>query len=292
MSGPESPWIGDPHALRVIATTALLGASAGAIGTMLTLRSRALAGDAVGHATLPGLAGASLVGIAIGGTGRELWLLMPGAIAGAAAAIACMHALQRVLKVSPDASMAVTLGTLFGLGAALLSVVQQAPGGHQAGLDGLLVGRAATLLVQDLVAAAVLAAATLALFVGLGRDLRAAAFDEQHARMVGRPVHVLMALVAALVVCAIVAGTHAVGLVLVVALLVMPATSARMLSDRFTTVVIASACLGAFGAAAGTAASAMMPGLATGPLIVVTCAALLAASVAVRRMRRGTWSPA
>lgn len=292
MAAPESPWIGDPHALRVIATTALLGASAGAIGTMLTLRSRALVGDAVGHATLPGLAGASIAGIAIGGTGRELWLLMPGAIAGACIGMACMHVLQRALRLSADAAMAVTLGTFFGLGVALLSVVQQAPGGHQAGIDGLLVGRAATLVMPDLVAAAALAVVTCALFLACGRDLRAAAFDEQYARMVGRPVSMLSALVSAVIVCAIVAGTHAVGLVLVVALLVMPATAARMLSDRFGTVVIAAACIGALGAAAGTVASATMPGLATGPLIVIACALLLAASVAIRRIRRGTWSAA
>jgi manganese/zinc/iron transport system permease protein len=285
MSEADAAWIGDPHALRVIATTALLGASSGAIGTMLTLRSRALVGDAVGHSTLPGLAGASLAGIALGGTGRELWLLMPGATVGACMGIACVHALQRVLRMSADAAMAVTLGTLFGLGVALLSVVQQAPGGHQAGLDGLLVGRAATLVTSDLLACAALAAMTLALFAICGRDLRALAFDEPFARMVGRPVPALSALVSAVVVCAIVAGTHAVGLVLVVALLVMPATAARMLSDRYTTVVAASAALGALGAAAGTVASATLPGLATGPLIVIACAGILAVSVAVRHSR-------
>ena len=292
MSAPESPWIGDPHALRVIATTALLGASSGAIGTMLTLRSRALVGDAVGHATLPGLAGASLAGIALGGTGRDLWLLLPGAIAGACAGMACVHVLQRTLKLSADAAMAVTLGTLFGLGVALLSVVQQAPGGHQAGLDGLLVGRAATLVMSDLIAAAALAAITLALFGVCGRDLRAIAFDEAYARMVGRPVGMIGALVSAVIVCAIVAGTHAVGLVLVVALLVMPATAARMISDRYRTVVSAAAVIGALGAALGTAASAMLPGLATGPLIVIACAALLGASLLVRRLRRWTGSTA
>jgi ABC-type Mn2+/Zn2+ transport system permease subunit len=73
--------------------------------------------------------------------------------------------------------------------------------------------------------------------------------------------------------------------VLVVALLVMPATAARMLSDRYTTVVAAAAALGALGAAAGTVASATLPGLATGPLIVIACAAGLAVAVAVRRIR-------
>lgn len=286
MAGTETMWIGDPHALRVIATTAMLGASCGAIGTMMTLRSRALVGDAVGHSTLPGLAGASLVAIALGGTGRELWLLVPGAVIGACIGMACMHGLQRMLSVGADAAMAVTLGTMFGLGVALMSVVQQVPGGHQAGLDGLLVGRAATLVMSDLVASAVLSVMTFALFAAFGRDLRACAFDEPYARMVGRPVSILMAMVGATTVCAIVAGTHAVGLVLVVALLVMPATAARMLSDRFGTVVAASAALGAIGAAAGTAASATLPGLATGPLIVIACASLLVLAASLRRVRR------
>jgi manganese/zinc/iron transport system permease protein len=136
----------------------------------------------------------------------------------------------------------------------------------------------------------VLAAMTLALFIALGRDLRALAFDEQFTRMVGRPAGLVSALVAAVIVCAIVAGTHAVGLVLVVALLVMPATAARMISDRYTTVVAAAACIGAIGAASGTAASAMLPGLATGPLIVIACAALLAAAVTLRRLRRAVGS--
>jgi ABC-type Mn2+/Zn2+ transport system permease subunit len=131
---------------------------------------------------------------------------------------------------------------------------------------------------------------TLALFALCGRDLRALAFDEPFARMVGRPVSTLSALVSAVVVCAIVAGTHAVGLVLVVALLVMPATAARMLSDRYITVVAAAAALGALGAAAGTVASATLPGLATGPLIVISCAAILAVAVAVRRVRRASGS--
>jgi manganese/zinc/iron transport system permease protein len=269
----------DPHSMRVMATTALLGASAGAIGTLLTLRSRALVGDAVGHATLPGIAGASLASVALGGSGREPWMLLPGAIIGACAGMACVNGLQRVLRTGADAAMAVTLGTLFGLGVVLLSIVQQAPGGHQAGIDALLTGRAATLVSSDLLASASLAAVTLATFAILGRNLRDVAFDESHARLVGRPVRALQVVVSALVVCATVAGIHAVGLVLVVALLVIPATAARRLSDRFGVVVCAAAAIGAAAASAGTAASAVAPGLATGPLIVIACAVLLAASV-------------
>lgn len=290
MGAPDMSWMAgatDPHTMRVMMTTALLGASAGAIGTLLTLRSRALVGDAVGHATLPGLAGASLASIALGGSGREPWVLLPGAIIGACVGMACVNGLQRVLRMGADSAMAVTLGTLFGLGVVILSIVQQAPGGHQAGIDGLLTGRAATLVSSDLVASAVLAAVTLVTFALLGRTLRDVAFDESHSRLVGRPVRALQALVSALVVCATVAGTHAVGLVLVVALLIMPATAARRLSDRFGAVVCCAAVLGALAAVTGTATSAALPGMATGPIIVIACAALLAASVALGwRMRR------
>ena len=277
--------IRDAHAVTVIATAALLGASAGAVGTTLTLRRQALVGDAVGHATLPGLAGAALASVLLGGSGRELWVLLPGAALGACAGIACVHILRRHAGLAFDAAMAVTLSVLFGLGVMLLSMVQQVPSGHQAGLDGLLTGRAASLVTQDLAIAGFLAALTAAAFIALGRDIRALAFDEAFARMGGRPVRAVGACLSALVVMTVVAGTQAVGLVLVVALLVIPATAARRWSDRFGTVTVAASAIGAASAAAGAAASAMLPGMATGPLIVVAAACALALSVPVGALR-------
>lgn len=277
--------IPDAHSATVIATAALLGASAGAVGTTLTLRRQALIGDAVGHATLPGLAGAALASLCLGGSGRELWVLLPGAAAGACVGIACVHILRRHARMPFDAAMAVTLSVLFGLGVMLLSMVQQVPSGHQAGLDGLLTGRAASLVSQDLAVAATLAALTLIVFTGLGRDIRALAFDEPFMRMSGRPAGTVGAALSVLVVATVVAGTQAVGLVLVVALLVIPATAARRWSDRFGSVTIAASAIGAASAAAGAYASALLPGMATGPLIVVAAACALALSVPVGAYR-------
>lgn len=282
--GPLAP-IQDAHAATVIATAALLGASAGAVGTTLTLRRQALVGDAVGHATLPGIAGAALASMCLGGSGREPWVLLPGAAAGACLGIACVHMLRRHARMPADAAMAVTLSVLFGFGVTLLSMVQQVPSGHQAGLDGLLTGRAASLVSQDLAIAGALAALTAAAFLALGRDIRALSFDEPFMRMTGRPARAVGAALSALVVMTIVAGTQAVGLVLVVALLVIPATAARRWSDRFGVVTAAASAIGAASAAAGAYASALLPGMATGPLIVVAAACALALSVPVGAYR-------
>ena len=276
----------DPHARTVVATTALLGASCGVSGTLLVLRRRALLGDAAGHATLPGIAGAGAASLALGGTGREPWALVSGAALGAVAGIALVHLIRRWTRLPPDAAMAIALGTLFGLGTAMLSALQQAEGGHGAGLESFVTGDAATLVRSDLAVAATVAATGALATAALRNDLRALAFDESFARAVGRPVPWLDALVSAIAVANIVAGMRAVGLVLSVALLVIPAAAARPWCRTMGGMTCLAAALGASGAVAGTAASAALEDAPTGPMIVLACAALLAASLALAPLRR------
>lgn len=288
MIAPLAAIAGDPHARTVIATTALLGASCGIAGTLLVLRRRALLGDAAGHATLPGIAGAGAISLALGGTGREPWMLVTGAVLGAVAGIALVHLVRRWTRLPPDAAMAVALGSLFGLGTAMLSALQQAEGGHGAGLESFVTGDAATLVRSDLAVAATVAAAGAITTAVLRNDLRALAFDESFARSTGRPVQWLDALVSALAVANIVAGMRAVGLVLSVALLVIPASAARPWCRTMGGMMSLAAVLGAAGAVAGTIASASFEDAPTGPLIVLACAVLLAASLALAPLvRRG-----
>jgi manganese/zinc/iron transport system permease protein len=279
--------LSDPHARTVLATTATLGASCGLAGTLLVLRRRALLGDAAGHATLPGIVGAGAVSLALGGTGREPWVLVAGAVLGAVAGIAAVHWIRRATRLPADAAMAIALGSLFGLGTAMLSALQQVEGGHGAGLESLVTGDAATLVRADLHAAVAVAAACAVLAVVLRDDLRALAFDEDFARSVGRPVGWLDALVSAMAIANIVAGMRAVGLVLSVALLVIPAAAARPWCRTMGGMMAIGALLGALGAVAGTIASAAISDAPTGPFIVLACGGLLAASLAIAPRVRG-----
>lgn len=282
----DAATLSDAHARTVLATMALLGAAAGAIGTPLVLRRHALLGDAVGHATLPGLAGASIASIALGGSGREPAVLLVGAALGAAAGAATVWLVRRCARTSADAATAVSLGTLFGLGVVLLSALQQLDAGHRAGLDAYLLGSAAGLVRTDLWIAVGLAIATAAVFAALARDIRAATFDPTFAQAVGRPVRLIGGAWALLAVVTVVAGMQAVGLVLVLALLVIPPAAARCWTDRFTGVVAIAAAIGAGASVAGAAASALAPRLPTGATVVLALGAAFAASAVRAALRR------
>ena len=284
--------LADPHARTVLATTATLGASCGLAGTLLVLRRRALLGDAAGHATLPGIVGAGALSLAVGGTGREPWVLVVGAVLGAVAGIAVVHWIRRATRLPADAAMAIALGSLFGLGTAMLSALQQVEGGHGAGLESLVTGDAATLVRADLWTTAAVAVACITLTAWLMDDLRALAFDEDFSRSVGRPAGWLDALVSAMAIANIVAGMRAVGLVLSVALLVIPAAAARPWCRTMGGMMVVAALLGAAGAVAGTLASAAVANAPTGPFIVLSCGGLLAASLVIAPRVRGARSGA
>ena len=292
MSTATTGLLADPHARTVLATTATLGASCGLAGTLLVLRRRALLGDAAGHATLPGIVGAGALSLAVGGSGREPWVLVVGAVLGAVAGIAVVHWIRRATRLPADAAMAIALGSLFGLGTAMLSALQQVEGGHGAGLESLVTGDAATLVRADLWTTAAVAVACITLTAWLMDDLRALAFDEDFSRSVGRPAGWLDALVSAMAIANIVAGMRAVGLVLSVALLVIPAAAARPWCRTMGGMMVVAALLGAAGAVAGTLASAAVADAPTGPFIVLSCGGLLAASLVIAPRVRGARSGA
>ena len=131
------------NASLVAIGAALLGAAAGMTGTFPFLRKRALVSDAVSHATLPGLALAFIVMVALGGSGRSFTGLLAGSALSAAAGLLVVHWLTRHTRLSEDAAIGAVLSVFFGFGVVLLTIVQTMSTGRQAGLDGLLLGSTA-----------------------------------------------------------------------------------------------------------------------------------------------------
>src|SRR5918995_6749125 len=108
----------------VMLGAAALGIAAGAVGVFAMLRRRALVSDAVAHATLPGIAAAFIVAAALGMPGRSPMVLTIGAAVAAVLALVAIQALARVSRVPEDTATAAVLASTFGLGLALLSIVQ------------------------------------------------------------------------------------------------------------------------------------------------------------------------
>jgi len=263
----------------VLIGTASLGAAGGMVGVLLMLRRRALLGDVLAHATLPGIALAFLLYAAAGATGeRSVWLLAGAAITGIAATFAVQW-LSRVTRLGSDVSMAVVLSVFFGFGVMLIGIVQRIPEAGPAGLDAWIYGRAASMRVADLTLIVPISFTVIALVVLLRRDLLLAAFDETFAASVGRPAALIDGILLLLITGAVVAGLPAVGLILIVALFVIPPAAARYWTDRAGVLLAISAVIGAAGAATGTLVSSAMHGAPTGPVIVLVLCALYGISL-------------
>ncbi len=280
----------------VMAGAAALGAAAGGVGAFLFLRARAMAADAVGHATLPGIVLAFIAAGALGAEGRALPVLLAGAALTGILGMAAVEALTRSTRLAPDAAIAIALSVFYAVGVVLLSWVQSLPAGSQGGLESFILGQAAALTAAEAVGLAVAALAALGILLALFRPLGLLCFDEEHARAGGWPAARLDAALLGLGVLVTVLGLQTVGLVLVVALLILPAVAARFWSDRLTGIFRLSVAFGAGGAFFGAAASAVWPQAPTGASIVLALGGVFAASLlaAPRRgilaetFRRGT----
>jgi len=260
------------NTLAVLVGCTLFGAIAGAVGTFVLARRRALVADVAGHAALPGVALGFLAGEAAGIGGRTPWILLAGAATTSLLAAWSVPALARLRRVGPDGAIAVALSGFFGLGAALFTVVQSHESGAQGGLRGLLFGSAAGMARDDLVVLLAIGAAVLAALVATFRVLALVAFDEEFARVAGIPVRRLDLLLTALLVATVVAGMQVAGVVLVVAMLVIPAAAARNLGGRIARMTVAAAIIGAASAATGAFVSRAAAGVPTGAAIALAAA--------------------
>ncbi len=274
------------NAAVVVLGTAAFGLAAGAVGAFVLLRGRALIADAAAHATLPGVAGAFLVALALGWEPRALPVLLAGAAITAALAVLAVDALTGAGRLKDDAAMALALSVGFGLGIVLLSVVQGLPSGSQAGLKGFILGQAAGMLVRDAVLIASLAAVAAVLLGVLFRPLSLLLFDPGFAAAVGLPIRGLDRALLALMLAVAVIGLSAVGALMVVGLMVIPAATARLLAPRLAVLVVLSALFGGASAWIGAAISATQPGLPTGATTVLVASALFNAALLCKLLSR------
>jgi len=258
---------------------AMLGAGAGIIGTFAYLRKRAMVSDAVSHATLPGVCVGFILGILIMGAGRSLSLLLIGAGISAVLGILAVDWIKRHTRLPEDAAIGTVLSTFYGLGMALLSHIQTMPTAGQAGLEDVLLGNTAGMLRHEAELIAI-AATLLTLIAALFfKELALICFDEAYAAARGWPVARLDLLMMGLLVAITVIGLKTVGLVLIIALAIIPPAAARFWTQRVIRMVAIAALIGALGGYVGAALSATAPNLPTGAVIVLTLALLFAISL-------------
>lgn len=269
----------------VMAGTGLLGVACGVVGSFMVLRKKALLGDAISHATLPGIALAFMVMVAAGGTGKYLPGLLAGATLTGLLGMGFILLIRSQTRLPEDAALGIVLSVFFGAGVALLGIIQKMDTGSAAGLESFIYGKTASMLAEDGRRIAWCAAALALLSAVLFKEFRALCFDAEFARVQGWPVRWLDAVMMGMVVAATVIGLQAVGLILVIALLIIPAAAARFWTEELQGMVLLAACFGGLSGVVGSGLSALLPHLPAGAVIVLTASALFVLSLLFGRAR-------
>jgi manganese/zinc/iron transport system permease protein len=223
----------------------LLGISCGLLGSLIVLRRMSLLGDSLGHAVLPGLC----LGFIVTWTKHPVWLFS-GALVSALLAGGLIGLIQRGTRLKPDVGMGLVLSGFFGAGLMMLSRIQSDPRGGQGGLNQFFFGQAAAVRDIDLLligmVTAVIALGVFALF----KEWAVFCFDEGFAQALGLPVRGLHYLLVLQTAMSIVIAIQAVGVVLLSAMLITPAATALLLTDRLPRmlgIAVAVAVLGGLG---------------------------------------------
>lgn len=274
----------EANTFNVMLGATLLGLAAGVVGAFALLRKRSLVADALSHAALPGVCLAFLAAAALGMQGRSLPILLLGATTTGVLGVLCIHAIVRFTRLREDAAIGIVLSVFFGAGVVALTYIQKNAAGA-AGLNGFIygqaaaIGRADTILLGAIALAAVLAALLLL------KEFTLVCFNDAFARVDGWPVALIDMAMMALVVAVTVAGMQAVGLILVVALLIIPPVAARFWTQRLWLMVLLAGLIGAICGYLGSAASALFPRQPVGAVIVLASGAVFAVSMVIAPSR-------
>ncbi|MEX0585729.1 MAG: iron chelate uptake ABC transporter family permease subunit, partial [Pirellulales bacterium] len=154
--------------------------------------------------------------------GKHLPGLLLGALVAGLAGMACIQGIRKIGRIQEDAAMGIVLSVFYGFGVCLLGVIQSMHEGSSAGLKSFIYGKTASMLSSDAILIAV-AACGIAVLAGLlFKEFTLLCFDEDYAGSQGWPTGRLDALLMGAVVCVTVIGLQAVGLILMIALLVVP----------------------------------------------------------------------
>lgn len=275
----------DHNTRVVIFGVTLLGWASGMVGSFTLLRKRALMGDALSHATLPGIAAAFMFKAAAGGDGKSLPWLLAGATLSGIIGVGAILAIRNLTRLKEDAALGAVLSVFFGAGMALLGVIQQMKQGHAAGLEAFIYGKAASMQTRDALLIAAAAALCIAICLLFFKEWKLLCFDEVFAGSRGFPVLALDLALMTLVVIVTIVGLQAVGLVLMIALLVIPAAAARFWTENMRWMMGVAGLLGGASGMLGAAISALFADLPSGPTIVLACALFFLLSMAVGSQR-------
>lgn len=257
--------------------TMLLAMATGIVGTISILKGQSLIGDAVGHASLPGI----ILAFMISGRKSSL-ILMLGAIVAGIVAFILIQLISEGSKIEADTAMAVILSAMFGMGMVLKSYIQgnqKIQGASQSGLASYIFGQAAYILREDVYIILAVSVISLALFILFYKEIKVYVFDMVYAYTIGINSRLTSLLIMIITMILIAAGLKAVGAILISSMLITPAVTGLQWSKSYEKVLMIAAVTGAVSAFLGTFISSAVKGFSTGPSIILIMSVIALFSV-------------
>ncbi|MFF0543282.1 metal ABC transporter permease [Nocardia thailandica] len=239
---------------RALITTVVAAAVCAVLSCWLVLIGWSLMGDAVSHAVLPGVVLAYILG----------WPFAVGAVIFGFLAVALIGVVRDTSRVKEDAAIGIVFTTLFAFGLVLVSVTPS-----QTDLNHIVFGNLLGVSRGEMTQILVLAGFVLAVLLLKRRDFTLYAFDPTHAHAIGLNTRLLSTALLGLLALTSVVALQAVGVVLVVAMLIIPGATAYLLTDRFGRMLVIAPAISVACAVAGLYIS-YYADTAAGAMVVVT----------------------
>ncbi len=249
-----------PFMLRAFVVTVIAAAVCALLSCWLVLLGWSLMGDAISHAVLPGVVLAYIFGAPFA----------VGAVIAALVAVALIGGVRRSGRVREDAAIGIVFTTMFAFGLVLISVTPS-----NTDLNHILFGNVLGVSWSDVWQVAILAVIVAAVLLVKRRDFVLYAFDPGFAQAVGLRPRLLGALLLIMLALTSVVALQIVGVVLVVAMLVIPGSTARLITDRFVPMLAVSVGVSLVGTLTGLYAS-YHADVSPGGAVVVTQGILFA----------------
>ena len=249
-----------PKALAVALMSSVIS---GVIGCFVVLRGMAFIGDAVAHAVFPGLATAFVLG------GN---LVLGGAVAGVATAL-IVAIFSQNRRIKEDSIIGILFVGAFALG---IVIISRAPG-YAGSLQQFLFGSITGIPTSDIYVVGLTGIALISVLLLLRKELVAITLDRETARAMGLPVFWLDLVLYVMVAIAVVVSTQTIGNILVLALLIAPAATARLLTDKLITMMIIAPLVGGLSAMLGLYFSWSLNTPAGGTIVLVATSLFLLA---------------
>ena len=224
--------------------TMLLAMATGIVGTISILKGQSLIGDAVGHASLPGI----ILAFMISGRKSSLILMLGAIVAGIVAFL-------------------------------LIQIISEDQGATQSGLASYIFGQAAYILREDVYIILAVSVISLALFIVFYKEIKVYVFDMVYAYTIGINSRLTSLLIMIITMILIAAGLKAVGAILISSMLITPAVTGLQWSNSYEKVLVIAAVTGAVSAFLGTFISSAVKGFSTGPSIILIMSVIALFSV-------------